>query len=403
MKFAHIADVHLGGWREPKLGLLNSQAFVKAIDESISRNVDFVLIAGDLFNTSIPSIEVLKLAVSQLRRLKEEQIPVYTIAGSHDFSPSGKTMLEVLEEAELLTNVCRGSIVEGELTLKFTTDPGTGAKITGILGKKGMLDKKYYESLDRSNLENEGGFKIFLFHTAITELKTPDLEKMESAPLSLLPRGFDYYAGGHVHIIRKETVSGYKNVIYPGPTFPNSFSELEKLNCGGMYIYDSCETEYVPIKLANVVMIDVECNYKTPAQVTMNLTEKLGGETVDGAIVLLRLHGILESGKISEINLKKIVELLEEKGAYFVMRNTSKLSTKDFQEIKVKADSTEDAEKLVVAEHIGQAKSLELDENSEKELVEKLMTVLDVDKKDGEKSADFESRIVDDMKNVFGI
>ncbi|MBW2997542.1 DNA repair exonuclease, partial [Candidatus Woesearchaeota archaeon] len=394
MRFAHLADIHLGSWREPKLRELSTKAFVEAVDRCVDLDVDFVLISGDLFNTSIPPIDSLKIAVSELKRLKGKGITVYTIAGSHDFSPSGKTMLEVLEEAELVANVCKGEVVDGKLKLHFTVDGGSGAKITGMLGKKGMLEKKYYEDLVVENLEDADGFRIFMFHTAISELKPEELEKMESAPLSLLPKGFDYYAGGHVHIVKDESIDGYRNVVYPGPTFPNSFSELEKLGCGGFYLYDDGELRYEKLELCNVVVLEIDCNHKTPVQITEELVDAISSKDIKDSIVLLRLFGKIETGKTSEINLNKIVELMHEKGAYFVMKNTSKLTSKEFEEIKVNADTTEEAEELVIKEHIGQVKSLGLPEKDEKALVQNMMTLLDKEKHEGEKQSDYESRVI---------
>ena len=141
MRFAHIADCHIGSWREPKLNNISTDAFIKAIDISKEKDVDFIIIAGDLFNTPLPAIDKLKTVVQKLRELKEKNIPVYGIPGSHDFSPSGKTMIDVLESAGLFTNVCKGSINEnGKLTLKYTQDPKTKILLTGIIGKKGMKD-----------------------------------------------------------------------------------------------------------------------------------------------------------------------------------------------------------------------------------------------------------------------
>jgi DNA repair exonuclease SbcCD nuclease subunit len=393
--------VHLGSWREPKLRELSTRAFVEAVDRSIAEKVDFVLIAGDLFNTSLPPIDSLKTAVSGLKKLKDAGMAVYTIAGSHDFSPSGKTMLEVLEEAELVQNVCKGEVVEGKLRLRFTVDKKTGVKITGMIGKKGMLEKKYYEDLVTGNLEQEKGFKVFMFHTALSELKPVELEQMAAAPLSLLPKGFDYYAGGHVHIIKQASIGGYKNVVYPGPTFPNSFSELEKLGCGGFYIYDDGAARYEEIKLCEVVCVSIDCNHKTPSQITTDIIEEIGNKNIDGAIVLLRLEGVIETGKTSEVNTGKIMDILREKGAYFVMKNTSKLSSKEFQEIKIKADTTEEAEKLVIDEHVGQVKTLDLSVAGEKELVEKLILALDMEKEEGEKQSDYEARVVAETSKVF--
>src|SRR3989344_2635242 len=141
MKYAHLADLHLGSWREPKMRDLSTKSFLMAIDQCIQNQVDFILFAGDIFNTSLPSLDTLKIVTKRLKELQERDIPLYVIAGSHDFSPSGKTMIDVLENAGLLINVCKGSINEEsrELHLNFTIDPKTQTKITGILGRKGQL------------------------------------------------------------------------------------------------------------------------------------------------------------------------------------------------------------------------------------------------------------------------
>ncbi len=400
MKFAHIADVHLGGWKEPKMQEVADKAFCKAIAICISEKVDFVLIAGDLFNTSMPNIEALKLAVVELRRLKKSRIPVYVIAGSHDFSPSGKTMLDVLEEADLFVNVCKGEVIDEMLWLRFTVDEKTGAKITGMLGKKGQLDKKYYEKLDLSGLEDEDGFKIFMFHTAITELKTKELAKMESSAISLLPKRFNYYAGGHVHIVRKMDLEGYPNVVYPGPTYPNSFSELEKLKGGSMYIYDSGEMQKIDLGPIGTVVVDIDAEHKTPESVVGELTDSLSHD-VTGKLVLVRVGGVLESGKVSDIGFKRLFELANENGAYFVMKNTNKLRSKDYEEVKVAAKTNEEAEKLVVEENVGQVSVLDLDKQGEKELVENLMQAFDSEKHEGEKNADYEQRILSEANKIF--
>jgi len=71
MKFAHLADCHLGGWRQPELQQLNLESFKKAISICLDEKVEFVLFAGDLFDSAYPSIEVLKETFSEFKRLKE--------------------------------------------------------------------------------------------------------------------------------------------------------------------------------------------------------------------------------------------------------------------------------------------------------------------------------------------
>jgi len=43
-RFAHIADVHLGGWRQGPMQDLNFQSFQKAMKLSIENKVEFIFI-----------------------------------------------------------------------------------------------------------------------------------------------------------------------------------------------------------------------------------------------------------------------------------------------------------------------------------------------------------------------
>jgi len=386
MKFAHLADCHIGGWREPKMRDVSLQAFVEAVDICIKEGVDFVLIAGDLFNTAIPAIDNLKTAVQKLRDLKDNNIPVYMIAGSHDFSPSGRTMIDVLETADLIINVVKGTVVDEKLRLNFTKDK-TGVKITGMLGKRGALEKSHYEDLDRTHLEKEEGFKIFMFHSAITEMKTKELEQMESAPISLLPKGFDYYAGGHVHIRKEYNDDNYKNVIYPGPLFPNSFSELEKLEYGSFYIYDNTP-KLIPLKIHPTVHMDIKGDSVEDIELQLKTSE-----SVNDAIVTIRVRGKLDSGRISDIDFKGFTDKLYQDGAYMVMKNTAGLKVADFDEVKIHEDSVDNIEKNLMKEHL----------EDKAELGEKLLTTLSQSKNEGEKNYDFQDRIKNDVDKLLGV
>lgn len=398
MKFAHIADCHIGSWRDPKLRDVSTRVFVKAINICIEKKVDFVLIAGDLFNTSLPSIELLKEVVIKLKELKDHNIQVYIIAGSHDFSPSGKTMLDVLENAGLLVNVVKGSVVDGKLKLNFTVDSKTGAKITGMLGKKGMLDKVYYENLVHDNLVAEDGYKIFMFHTALTEFKPKEMANMESQPLSLLPKGFDYYAGGHVHYIFNTKEKDYGWITYPGALFPANFAELEKYGNGGFYIVTEDNLEWIPVSVFNTYNIKVDCAHKTPEQVTQEILLEIENKEFNNTIVTLRVFGLLESGKISDIDFNSIFEKLYDKSAYFVMKNTSGITTTDFEEVKIDVDDVDAIEESLIKEHLGQVKvSGSFDE---KEIVNNLLKVLSQNKKEGERVSDFELRLREELGGV---
>jgi DNA repair exonuclease SbcCD nuclease subunit len=395
-----MADCHIGSWRDPKLKDISTEAFNKAVDKCIQEQVNFILIAGDLFNTSLPRLDNLKTVVTKLKELKDKNIPVYIIPGSHDFSPSGRTMLDVLEEAGLFINVVKGEVVENKLKLKFTIDEKTGTKITGLLGKRGSLERSYYESLHTENLENEEGYKIFVFHSGIDELKPKEMQNIISQPLSLLPKNFNYYAGGHMHIVKESKIEDYGTIVYPGPLFPNSFSELEELERGGFYIVEDGNLKWEPIQIHNTHKIILNCNHKTPELIEQEINDEIKDKEFNNTIVLIRLFGSLENGKPTDINFKSIFTKLYDKSAYFVMKNTNALTTKDFEEIKIDTKSVEDVEGKLIKEHLGQIKVENLSVEKEEAYTRELMNILSQEKAEGMTKTDFENKVNDDAKRV---
>ena len=398
-----MADCHIGSWRDPKLKDTSTLAFGKAVDKCIKEKVDFIIIAGDLFNTSFPRLDNLKAVVSKFKQLKDLDIPVYIVPGSHDYSPSGKTILDVLEEAGLFVNVFKGNIENGKLKLRFTTDKKTGAKITGILGKKGTLEKLYYEKLSVENLENEKGYKIFVFHSGIDELKPREMENIITQPLSLLPKGFDYYAGGHVHIVEDKQIEGYGTIAYPGPLFPNSFAELEKLEIGGFYIVEDSKLRWEPIQIYNVEKMRIDCNNKTPEQIKDEILNKTKNKELNNTIVLIRLAGTLESGKPSDIDFRDIFSRIYEKSAYFVMKSSHAVVSKEFEEIRTDAKNVEDIESFLIKEHLGQIKSNNMTLEKEEEMVKNFIKILSAEKQEGETVPDFEKRVREEIGKILEI
>src|SRR3989344_4048151 len=378
MKFAHLADCHIGGWKDIELKELSIKAFENAVNICIDENVVFLLIAGDLFNTSLPSIDLIKRTAEILNKLKEADIDAYIIPGSHDFSPSGKTMIDVLENAGLMVNVM--NIKDNKLL--FTHDK-TGVKITGLVGLRSSLDRYYYENLDFSNLENEDGFKIFMLHNTINELKPKDLEKVEGLPINLLPKGFDYYAAVHVHYI-KESEYDKGKLIYPGPLFPNNFKELEELKHGGFYIYDNGNLKYIPIKLKDVLCIEINADGKTSREVEDEILEIKGYED---KILLLRVKGVLKEGKSSDINFKTISDNF--RNSFVFLKNTTKLTSKEFLDLEIKEGEIEDVEEDII-------KEFKLDYNEE--FIVNMMNALDKEKNEGERNIDFEKRLLKEIE-----
>lgn len=389
MKFAHLSDCHIGGWHESNLRDVNLRSFQKAIDICIEEHVGFVLIAGDLFDTALPSIDIIKETARILNKLKGYDIGVYVIPGSHDFSASGKTMLDVLENAGLLHNVMK--FEEGN-KLRFTLDK-TGVKLTGFYGKKGGLELSEYEKLVKDHLELEDGFKIFMFHSLLNELNVGKFEIIEGITISMLPKNFHYYAGGHPHFVYNKHFGGYGIFAYPGPIFPNNFQELEELKCGGMYIVDvnngKLELEHVKLNVIEVDSYLISAENKTAKEIEEEIISRI--KDFQNKIITIRLDGCLKTGKTSDINFNYIKDKLQ--GAYCVLRNTSKLTSKEFEEIEVSYTNTNEIEDLIIKEHAVKSKF-------GYEFIKNLMKNLDKEKGEGEKNSDFELRIIKDL-NLF--
>ena len=92
IKIAHLSDIHAGYTATRHL---NSQginireadgyiAFAHIVSDCIKHDVDLVVIAGDTFHTSTPSIRTIIFIQNQFRRLAAAGIPIYALAGNHD-------------------------------------------------------------------------------------------------------------------------------------------------------------------------------------------------------------------------------------------------------------------------------------------------------------------------------
>jgi DNA repair protein SbcD/Mre11 len=401
-KFAHIADCHVGAWRDEKMRQLNLNTFSETIDTIIAENVDFVLISGDLFNTAVPSIEALKLVTEKLHQLKMADIPVYGIAGSHDYSATGKSMLEVLEKAKLFQNVMKGDVVEGKIKLSFTRDEKTEVKLCGIYGRRGALEKKYYEDLDYESIEKETGEKIFLFHSGIKEFDPEN--HGESQSLSFLPKGFRYYAGGHVHFRFAKKLEEYGTIVFPGPTCPNNYKEILELKSGSFCIVSVNEEDKKVIvetkttKFPEVLHVDISGENLSTTKIGEEFTEKT--KNASNKLVLVTIKGKLEAGSITDFS--KLIVCPE---AFSTLRNTSQLKNPEFEKEMTEHRDINEIEKEVISEHIEEStlndrEGKEMLKEKQIEIILASLTRLAQTKLDGETSADFEERIVQEYKKI---
>ena len=357
--FAHLSDVHVGAFRQPSLQKLVLDAFNSALDVCLEKKVDFIVVSGDLFDSNIPDMGLVNAAVKKMREVREKSIPFYVIYGSHDFSPTQTSIVDILESAGLFVKATKGRMDDGKLELEFTSDERTGAKLCGISGRRLGIEREYYEVLDRASLEKEEGFKIFMLHGALTEYKPKRLAQADSLPLSLLPRGFAYYAGGHLHERLEESEHGYR-IAYPGALFGADYSDLERSAKGlerGFFLvnFDGRleHTEFVPISVCQFEIREYDAEGKNSTKVQSALQEIVNDAEAKGKVFLLKVRGEMSGGKTSDIDFQGLKRTLKESGAAEVLLNYQQLTSKEYTSIRVAGEDIKDIEDSLFKENIG--------------------------------------------------
>lgn len=418
-KFAHITDCHLGSWRNPKLRDLNLQAFERSILISIKEQVDFILITGDFFDVNIPQLAPVKKAVEILKRARDSGIPIYMIYGSHDFNTANISMIDILHSAELFIKPTEFQFNSDSVMLKFFVDMKTGAKITGISGRKVGLDKEIYERLDKKKLESEDGFKIFLLHRGIQEILPLNMQFRDTLPISLIPKGFDYYGGGHIHK-RVEKKIDNSVIIYPGPLFGSTFQDLEETAKGekrGFYIISFekkiFECKFIEIKVAEILYKEIFSLKWSSEKLKDEITKIISELEVKNKIVLIKVKGKL-IGKRSNIDFGKFGLDISKRGAILSFININNLSTDETRSIVVQSNDKFDIEREIFHESIKNFQtestlSIKVKNQINSKLTGKpgenisisLLDTLRNEKLENENTSTYDDRIISCAKSVF--
>jgi len=394
-KFAHLADCHLGGWRQEELQKLNFETFQRVVDICIQEKVEFVLISGDLFDSAYPPIEILKESFAEFKKLHDAKIPVYLIAGSHDFSASGKTFLDVLEKAGFCKNVEDFEIQEdGRIKLK----PHMHGDIA-IYGYPGRKSGMEIDDLRKVYFDSTHQFTIFMIHTTIKDVVgTLPIDSLEKQKLPLA----NYYAMGHIHQVFEAHEANAK-YSYPGPTFPNNFQELADLKSGSFNIIevDNGKTTVANVKLPLKEVAYLEIEIDDGLTATQKIISEIDKLNLRDKIFLLKLKGTLTKGKTGDIHFNEIEEFIKKKEIYAMLRNISAIKTQD-TEFEMESHGTENVdsiEKKIMGEYSKQNPS---DANFNKHLPQ-LMNALSLEKNEDEKSVVFEDRLLSELKSLLEI
>jgi DNA repair exonuclease SbcCD nuclease subunit len=307
--FVHASDLHLGyaqyGLEARRQDFDN--AFKELVDKTIELKPDFMIIAGDLFHQARPSNVTLENTIRSFKRLKDANIQVLTVDGSHDCAPNTitGTILYPLDSAGLIIHLPRH---QGACWSK--------PDCCYVYGIPNFRSKhKTEEALPKFLSENpptpDGKVcNIFVFHGAVDlpSVKPPYIEA-EISP-EQLPSGFCYYAAGHVH---ERYLGKFKGgfLSYSGCTETADYREA-KYQKGFLYVKvnEKCEVKPEVIELTSTrkfVIFEQDFSGMTSAKITELATQLVKDADAEGAVVIPVLKGTLPAeASRAEIDIAKI-------------------------------------------------------------------------------------------------
>lgn len=397
MKFAHMADLHLGAASDPVLKKLEVETLDKAVRVCEEEGVDFIIISGDLFHVNIPDLAVVRDSVRVLMRFVATGRRIYVVYGSHDFSPNSTSIIDILEEAGVLVRVGKPEVVGGKLRPAVVRDGRSGALLTGISGRRASLERQAFLDLDRGYLSGIEGFKIFVFHTGIDEVRREG-ERYDGIPSTDLPPGFDYYAGGHLH--RRVEITKGKHLVFPGPLFAGWGADMEATVKGerrGMYIVEAdggLRTRFIDLTPLEGIFKEFPVTGLSPQELSSRLISFAEEADVSGKLVVVKVFGELASGRTSEVDFIGFREALANRGAVYLHLSRGQLRSREAGTITVGGEVPGEIEEKVFEELAGTVKGgcKALREESPR-IARDVLMQLRVPKHEGETEADYESRV----------
>ncbi len=234
--FLHCADVHLGFDRydSPERSGDFFHAFRDLIQKhAIQAQVDFVLVAGDLFEYRTILPNVLNQAELVLSLLKAAQIPVLVIEGNHDSRPYGvkTSWLRYLAQHDYLILLEPTTTAAGVCLDPWDPDTKRGGYLDLTCGVR-VIGSTWYGSTAPKAIEALASAiqalppgperTILMFHHGLegqVARYTGALRYQDLLPLKAA--GVDYLALGHIH--KSYTLEDW--VFNPGSVEANSFAE----------------------------------------------------------------------------------------------------------------------------------------------------------------------------------
>ncbi len=245
--FIHTADIHLDS---PLRGLnqhadapveqirgATRRALENLVALALDREVDFVLIAGDLYDGDWPDYSTGLFFNKQMSRLNEANIPVYLISGNHDAAS------KITKSLKPPSNVTALSTKKPETILI----DGLPVAIHG----QGFATQSVPDNLALEYpAATPDHFNIGLLHTSLTG--NPEHDPYAPCSISdLTEKGYDYWALGHIH--QHAVVQENPHIVYCGNPQGRHIKETGERGCYLIEVDDNLTISKTSFEVTDVV------------------------------------------------------------------------------------------------------------------------------------------------------
>lgn len=266
MRFLHTADWHIGKIVHEQ-SMLADQAYIleQLIEQVEEYEVDAVLMAGDLYDRSLPPKEAVALVNQTLSRLINElEVPVFIIAGNHDSNERIEYLSGVAEakqlymEGTLKAHTRKVSLKEADIYMMPYADH---VLIRQALDQPEIRTIEeavaaQVEQITSSDEFDRSRINMVMFHGYVISGSRTSLEESDSErPLSIgtaewidqsIFDAFDYVALGHLH---KGQKVGSNRIRYSGSPLKYSKSEAAHQKKSFIIDIDRDSLEVTPVPL----------------------------------------------------------------------------------------------------------------------------------------------------------
>lgn len=234
MKLIHLSDLHLGK-RLNEYSLIEDQEYMLSrVLEIIDReSPDGALIAGDIYDKSIPTAEAIRLFDDFITGLSERNIPAFVISGNHDSAER----LSFGSRLMGASGIYFSGVYEGKTPSISLYDDNGEVRIYMLPFFKPQQARRFhgdgiesYTDAIRASIEameiDPSVRNVLIAHQFVTGSGRSDSEEIsvggaDEVDISVFG-GFDYVALGHLH---RPQNCGDERVRYCGSPLKYSFSE----------------------------------------------------------------------------------------------------------------------------------------------------------------------------------